>query len=133
MAKLDFEKDRIKRKPKDPCPDAPWRSDHPTSRFVDHRPTSPAASQPKSTAISRQPPQTVEERLREISRELAGPEFCNLAPQMKLEHLAKIQARLNRIVELHGSFISSTQAFRAAEADCRRELKRLDRPGVAKR
>jgi hypothetical protein len=124
MAKLDFEKDRRRRMPKDVCTDAPWRSDFAPPSAPPSGGSYPLRHPlwPAQTSFE---PSSVSDRLRAITKALAGSDFVNLPPWKKLEALAKIQALLQRIVDIYGSTIKATQPYRSAEASCSREAKAL--------
>lgn len=82
MAKLNFEKDRRNRLPKDICTDAPWRSNFVPASGGSYHGNNPTRG--RSVARTTPEPSGGAERLRGISAELAGPDFANLPSWKKL-------------------------------------------------
>ena|SRR5690242_6821195 len=134
MAKLDFEKDRRRRLPRDVCPDAPWRGEGPP--IVARLPAAlPDAEPNKKSGRSRFVPRLPEvfESLREITQSLGRRgAFPYLTATGKAEVLGKAQRRLTRIVEREGSAIKRTKEYRLAESALSWALQSVKRkPGKA--
>ena len=120
MTKLDWEKDRRKRIPIDPCPDLPAEREPPYGQT----PVSPESAGTPNTAIPKNP-DTTDVQLRRIRQKLASPDFANLSRQGKSEELIRMQKTLNKIVDCEGSLVRLLPAIEKAKQALSREDKAL--------
>ena len=133
MSKIDFEKDRRRRLPKDVCPDAPWRNEDASivtrlgprhdGALSEH---DHSARKKQSTAFVPRLDGTAES-LKTIAADMSDFYYRHCLPERKLELLIQGQKRMARIVEREGAAIKSTREYKRAESACRRAATALHR------
>ena len=133
MSKIDFEKDRRRRLPKDVCADAPWRNEDASviARFGPREDgvlieQDRVPRKKKSTVFAPRLEGTAA-RLRTMAADVSDFYYRHCLPERKLELLIKTQRRMARIVEREGTAIKSTREYKLADAACRRAAAALHR------
>lgn len=137
MSKIDFEKDRRRRLPKDVCADAPWRNEDASvvarlgprddGSLLGH---DREARKKKATIFVPRLEGTAA-RLKTMAADVSDFYYRHCLPERKLELLTQVQRRMARIVEREGTAIKSTREYKLAEAACTRAAAALRR--LAKR